>query len=70
MKIRFWRKDELVAGPKLTSECEHVWSNWSDPGQCRVLITSWMAPGSNTERDGWAQDRHCLLCNIYERRCA
>lgn len=68
MKLLFWRTDDLVDAPNLTGECQHVWSNWSEPGQCRVATSHWMSPASTTERDGWAQDRHCLLCNMYERR--
>jgi len=66
MRLAFWKKKAV---PAPSGECAHLWSNWSEPGQCRVVQSFGWSSGS-TERDGWAQDRHCLHCNMYERRCA
>lgn len=67
MRLLFWRGERGAAAP--SGECSHLWSNWSEPGACRVIVYApWIV--ESTQRDGWAQDRHCLQCNIYERRTA
>ena len=64
MRWNFWKWPV----PAPSGECAHMWSNWSEPDAVRVkTFHLYLDP---TERDGWAQDRHCLLCNIYERRVA
>lgn len=64
-RIAFWRKPE----PAPSGECAHLWSNWSEPVECEVRH-HYTYSGTSTERAGWSQDRHCLKCNIYERRLA
>jgi hypothetical protein len=65
VKLKFWEREI----PAPSGECRHLWSNWSDPSAVNVTSYSMFASGS-TEREGWAQDRHCLTCNVYERRLA
>ena len=67
MRWRFWHRE--TAAP-VSSECTHLWSNWSAPGECSVAVRPTMWSQETTERDGWAQDRHCLQCNMYQRRVA
>ena len=67
MNWRLWDKPTLA--PVFNGECAHLWSNWSEPGECRVKAFSSWSAGSR-EYDSWAQDRHCLNCNRYERRVA
>lgn len=68
MKWRFWQR--IV--PPVSNECTHLWSNWSEPGECRVKLwtPTWNGTASESEREGWSQDRNCLKCNLYERRVA
>lgn len=64
-----WTKPEKDPA---SGECQHSWSNWSNPESVSVRITSFgmFTDAAGMDRDGWAQDRHCLKCNIYERRIA
>lgn len=65
MRLTFWKKDPPASAP--AGECVHLWSNWSEPASVEVTVYSY---GEAKQRDGWAQDRHCLHCNLYERRLA
>ncbi len=69
MKLKFWQREESpTAAP--SGECVHLWSNWSEPGQCRITATNMMFGADTREYDSWAQDRHCMHCNMYQRRVA
>lgn len=65
MTWAFWKRREPPS-----SECQHLWSNWTDPKAVNVTSYSIFGSSGSYEREGWAQDRHCLKCNAYERRLA
>jgi len=70
--VRFSLFKSPERDPAATGECQHSFSNWSAPAEIEVASYnsySQLASGLPTMRSGWVQDRHCVKCNLYERRC-
>lgn len=51
-----------------SGDCEHSFSNWSAPVEIEVNVSTAYPSYAGVTRAGWVQDRHCLKCNLYERR--
>jgi hypothetical protein len=79
MRLAFWRRenpaqlDDVQRKQYEKDGCVHSWSNWSAPQECAIRHTSfgWMSSYKDSEsidRSGYAQERHCLRCNLFEKR--
>lgn len=62
------KKGQEDARDPAAGECQHSWSNWTEPARDAIAVPSMF--GGSVERQGLLQERHCLKCNFYQRHLA
>jgi hypothetical protein len=65
MRLAFWRSG---GEPVEVGACKHDFTNWSDPAPSTRLAFSSPFASEGREVECQEQRRHCLKCNLHERR--
>lgn len=69
MNWQFWKRRQVVIAPVVMGgECDHLWTNWSEPEQLTVGVPASIFTGEVRAEAATVQSRHCMKCNYYQRR--